>query len=523
MSTIYFVAPWDLNRDLACVPGSPEEGSVLLVESRAKGSQLPWHAKKLVLVLSAMDHFAEELRADGFDVNVRNAASYVEGIREEVRARGATRIVALRPREKGLERALVAAARAGSLGAELELHDDGSVGGHFLLGRAEFAEWASNQKESATGQRFRMDRFYAWMRERNGWLMDQEGKPLGGRFSFDAENRKVPKGERPPVPRRFPPDARTRAQMERVAAWPHVWGTPAGFAWPVTRDDALAGLDDFFATRAQDFGPFQDAMLCGEPHLWHTLISSSLNLSLIHPGEVVERILDAHARGAMPLASAEGLLRQIVGWREFVRGVYQVDTDALRTGNSLGGKRRLPQFFWDPELTDASCLRESLRQVYDEGYAHHIQRLMVLANFALLAGVEPMEISAWFWAGFVDAYEWVELPNVVGMGVYGYRGMTTKPYAGSGSYIHKMSDHCRGCRYDVKKRVGEDACPFNALFWNFVDRQPAVFRRSGRLAGLVKTWERWSEEERSAIRERARGWLDAQPPASRITVDPDRC
>ena len=519
--TIYFVAPWDLNRALACVPDDPSEGSVLLVESRAKGRQLPWHAKKLVLVLSAMHHFAEELRGAGFEVSVRNARTYVEAIREEVRARGARRVVALRPRERGLERSLCQAAAEGSLGAELVLHDDGGEGGHFLLTRAEFAGWAAQQSTSRSGQRYRMERFYAWMRARTGWLME-DGRPVGGRLSLDQENRKTPKKDtRPPAPRRFPPDAITRAQMERVAAFPHVWGEVDGFDWPVCRADALAALDDFFAGRHAGFGDYQDAMLRDEPYLWHGLLSPAMNLSLLHPREVLEQALAAYAAGEMPLNATEGFVRQILGWREFVRGVYQERVDSLRDANGLAAKRHLPQFFWEPEQVDAECLRQSAAQVWRTGYGHHIQRLMVLSNFALLAGVIPQEVSHWFWAGFVDAYEWVELPNVMGMGLYADPIMTTKPYAAGANYLNKMSDYCRACPYDPKARTGEDACPFNALFWSFVGRHPALFEKNGRLAGLIRTWRGWEEGEGAAIEARATRWLAAQPSAAPLSVDPD--
>ena len=449
MSTpAYFVAPWDLNRELACVPPQPDAGSVVLVESRAKGAALPYHRKKLVLVLSAMRHFAEELEADGFDVEIVNAPTYVDGIRRHVEARRSSRVVAMEPREWGLTRALDGAA----VGVPIERHDDGGEGGHFLLTREECREWLDGRS------RIRMADFYRWMRKRTGYLME-DGSPAGGSWSYDSENREHAKGVTPPEVERHPPDRITRRQMERVREWGGHWGAVDGFDWPVTRSTALAELDRFFGSRAACFGRYQDAMLADAPFLWHALLSPPLNLSLLSPKEICDRIVVEYEAGRMPIASAEGLLRQIIGWREFMRMMYWARMPDLRDANLLGADRLLPDFYWDPARTEMRCLRQSIGQVLESGYGHHIQRLMVQGNFALLAGVAPLEISHWFWAAFVDAYEWVELPNVHGMAVYADDSFTTKPYAASGSYIHRMSDYCGECRYDVKQRSGEDACP----------------------------------------------------------------
>ena len=504
----YFVGPWDLNRDLACLPATPGDGTVVLVESRAKGSALPYHRQKLVLVLSALHHFADELAAAGHEVEIINAETYVEGLRVHVREHRSEKIVALAPREWGLYRSLAAADRSGELGAPLELHDDGGQGGHFLLTRDEFADWADGRKA------LRMHEFYAFMRKRSGWLMER-GKPLGGRWSFDTKNRKFPRDEPVPDVPRHRPDALTRAQIERVAAWPGHWGDLSAetFGWPVTRRQALAELRDFFAHRADGFGPYQDAMLTDAPWLWHLRLSAALNLSLLHPQEVCERIVAEQAAGRMPLASAEGLLRQVLGWREFMRGIYWLKMPELRARNRLGAERALPAFFWDPSLTDMHCMQQCVGQVRATGYAHHIQRLMVLGNFALLAGIEPIEISHWFWAAFVDAYEWVELPNVHGMAVFADDSFTTKPYAASASYINKMSDYCAGCRYDPKRRTGDSACPFNALYWAFMHRHRGVLEDNPRLGVLYRTWDRWDDAQRTAILDQAEAFLGAMPAA----------
>lgn len=503
----FFVGPWDLNRELAVVPEDPRAGSVLFVESVAKGRALPYHRKKLVLVLSATHHFARELREAGYDVSVVNAPTYVEGIRRHVEERGSSRVVAMQPREWGLQRALEDADAEGALGAPLTMLEDGGEGGHFLLAREAFLSWAKGRKT------LRMDQFYRWMRKRTGWLMDG-GKPVGGKWSFDADNRKTPKkGVRPPKASSYPPDALTTRIMERVAGWPGHWGEVEGFDWPVTRADALEELRRFVDERLPRFGDYQDAMLADEPFMWHLKLSPAMNLGLVHPDEVVAPVVEAWERGDAPLNAVEGFVRQVIGWREFIRGVYWLRMPHLREANLLGAQRPLPAFFWEPDKTRMRCMSQSVATVQRHGYAHHIQRLMVLGNFALLAGIAPLEISHWFWAGFVDAFEWVELPNVHGMAVYADDAFTTKPYAASASYIHRMSDYCGGCAYDRKARSGEGACPFNALYWDFMARHRERLESNPRVAVLYRAWDRWSDDERAAIRDRARSFLDGLEPS----------
>ncbi len=503
---LFFVGPWDLDRRLPCVPDDPDRGRIVFVESVAKGSALPYHRQKLVLVLSAMHHFADELQAEGFDVTIVNAATYVDGLRAQVEITGASRIHAMMPREWGVARSLVTAAADGYLGAELRLHDDGGDDAHFLLPRSAFAEWARGRKT------LRMHHFYGWMRKRTGWLME-DGEPVGGKLSYDEKNRKPAKGLSPPDLLAHEPDELTTRIMERVSGWQGRWGSVDGFAWPVTRSAALEELDDFFARRAADFGPYQDAMLEGERFLWHARISAALNLGLLRPREIAERIQSAYDAGDMPLSSAEGLLRQIIGWREYVRGIYWLQMPELRDANLLEASRPLPKFYWEPSRTDMRCVQQAAGQVLATGYAHHIQRLMVLGNFALLAGVDPVAISHWFWAGFVDAYEWVELPNVHGMAVFATDVMTTKPYAASGNYIRKMSDHCGACRFDVEARTGPDACPFNPLYWHFMARHRERLSSNPRIGMLYRTWDRFDDDEQRAILETAETFLDGVEPA----------
>jgi deoxyribodipyrimidine photolyase-related protein len=357
-----------------------------------------------------------------------------------------------------------------------------------------------------------MDTFYRWMRRKLDVLLDGT-RPVGGKWSFDKDNRKPAKGARPPVLPTFAPDAITLGVMAEVDGWSTGWGETAGFGWPVTRSQALDALERFIEERLPSFGDFQDALVEGETFLWHACLSPALNLGLLHPSELLDAALDAYARGAAPINAVEGFVRQVIGWREFIRGVYHLRMPALREANRFGAETPLPDLYWDPERTEMACVSDAVRSVREHGYAHHIQRLMVLGNLGLLLGIRPRELSHWFWAGFVDAHEWVELPNVIGMALAADSTFTTKPYAASGAYINKMSNHCRGCRYNVRARVGDDACPFNALFWDFMARHRDDLGRNPRLGMLLRTWDRWSPEEQEAIRARAEAVQAALHPA----------
>lgn len=500
----YFVGPWDLDRRLDCVPNDPEDGTVVLVESVSKSLALPFHKKKLVLVLSAMRHFAASLREDGYDVSVVRARSYAAGIAKHVARTAATKVVALRPREWGIEKSLVAA----DLGCPLDLRDDGGAGGHFLLPRDAFAVWADGRKQ------LRMDVFYRWMRKRLGLLLDERGKPVGGKWSFDSDNRKPVKDKVPPPLPRYEPDAITQQVMEEVASWDHGWASVEGFAWPVNRGQALDALNRFVAERLETFGDHQDAMLNGEPFMWHACLSPALNLGLLSPEDLVEAAMAAWHAGRAPLNAVEGFIRQVIGWREFIRGVYWLRMPEMRTANRFEADQALPDFFWEPDKTNMRCVSEAVSAVHDHGYAHHIQRLMVLGNFALLARIAPLEISHWFWAGFVDAYEWVELPNVHGMALNADPSFTTKPYAASGAYIHKMSNHCGECAFNVKKRHGKDACPFNALFWDFMVQHREALSTNPRIGVIYRSWDRWEPSEQAAIRASAKDFRAALKPSS---------
>ena len=359
------------------------------------------------------------------------------------------------------------------------------------------------------------------MRQRTGILM--RGKePVGGEWNYDEDNRESFGKDGPQrVPRRFgfAPDALTRAVLAEVQAhYPEHPGSLDAFDWPVTRDEALEALDDFITRRLPQFGPQQDAMWTNQPWLWHSHIASALNLKLLHPREVCEAAEAALVAGEAPLASVEGFIRQILGWREFVRGLYWQRMPGYLDDNALDAQQQLPAFYWTGK-TDYACLANTIAQTLATGYAHHIQRLMVTGLFALLLGVRPKEVHAWYLAVYVDAVEWVELPNTIGMSQFADGGyMGSKPYIASGKYLQRMSNYCTGCRYNPELATGPKACPFTTLYWDFLDRHAERFAAHPRLKPQVNNLLRKSEEDRAAIRAdaallKARLAKDAKPDA----------
>lgn len=515
-AAITVVLPWDLDARLGAFPRTPADGWLLVLESRAKPAALPFHRQKLTMLLSALRHFVVEQRARGFHVEHRVADDYASGVREVASWARPRALHAVEPREHAID------VRFRALAAELPLtlHPDGGPGGHFLISREDFAHWAGERAH------LRMDLFYAMMRKRFDLLVDARGKPEGGQWSFDGDNRKHARGVvAPPIPW-FEPDDITRDVM-RWAEHHGRWGKLEGFGWPVTRQQALGWLDDFVRGRLESFGPYEDAIRSDARFLFHSLLSAPLNLGLLHPLELAHAAVEAYRQGHASLESTEGFVRQVIGWRELIRGVYWRLMPRLREANQLGAERPLPRFFWEPEEAPLQCLREALTAVRDTGYTHHIERLMVICNWATLAGIDPRAVSHWFWAGFVDAYEWVELPNVVGMGMFGTDAFTTKPYVASAAYIKRMSGlppkgrgpkttrheaPCARCRFDPDRRSGKGACPFNAMYWDFLRTHRASLGQNPRMRNLLGNLDRFGPEEVEAISATARGYREALVP-----------
>jgi deoxyribodipyrimidine photolyase-related protein len=472
----------------------PARDAILQMEVREEASYIRQHKRRLAFFFAAMRHFRDEQRAAGRQVyyseldDPANRGSFAAEVRRRAAELDPQRLILLQPGDWRVQEQLCA------LGLPIEIRADR----HFLCSHETFAAFADEHP------RLVLETFYRFMRRQLGVLLEPDGAPTGGKWNFDAENRAAFGRKPPPIPapRRFPPDTTTRSVLKLVAReFPDSPGRLEGFDFPVTRAQALQALDDFIAHRLGGFGTYQDAMLGGEPVLFHSRLSGLLNLHLLSPREVVDVVL-ANPSDA-PLNAVEGFVRQVIGWRELVRGVYWRFMPAYAEANALDADMPVPRFYWTGE-TDMRCLAEAIGHTIDHAYAHHIERLMVLGLFCLLLGARPNEVHRWHMSMFWDAIDWVSLPNALGMSQYGDGGLIgTKPYAASGSYINRMSDHCRQCRYDPHKADGEDACPFTTLFWDFLARQRARLARNPRMRYAYINLARKDPEALAAIRRRA--------------------
>jgi len=481
---------------------------VLMVEVQAEAGHVPHHRKKIAFLFSAMRHFARALEAEGISVDYvtlddpANRQSFQTELARAIERHDPERVILTEPGEHRV----LAMARGWSerLGLPVEIRADD----RFLCPHDTFAAWAEGRGS------LRMESFYRMMRRRTGWLMTEDGEPAGGSWNYDRSNRRPPKaGLAFPRPAGFAPDAITEEVLELVERhFPDRFGDLTPFWFAVTREDALQALDHFIEHALADFGPYQDAMVEGEDWLFHSALSQYLNAGLLLPAEVGERAIAAYEAGRAPIESVEGFIRQILGWRDYVRAIYDRFMPDYAEWNALGARRPLPAFYWDGR-TDMHCLARVIDQTRREAQSHHIQRLMVTGNFALLAGVAPKEIALWYLAVYADAFEWVELPNVHGMVMHADGGLLgSKPYAAGGNYINKMSDFCRHCRYDVKKKTGDKACPFNYLYWHFMIENRDELETNPRLGPVYRTLDRMDEDRRAAILADSRRFLDSLEP-----------
>jgi len=487
-----------LSHDLASLKAVDRaEAVVLMMEVAEEATYVPHHPQKIALFFSAMRHFADELRAAGWRVDYvaledpANTGDFTGEVTRAAARHGAARTLAVKAGEWR-----VLDAQASWPGVTL-LEDD-----RFLCSIDQFAGWAAPRK------RLVMEDFYRIMRRQTGLLMDGD-QPVGGQWNYDADNRKaVPKGHRFTPPIRFAPDAITRDVLALVQARFHNhFGSLEGFGWPVTRAQALDALADFITHRLAGFGDYQDAMVTGEDVLNHSLLSPALNLGLLSPLEVCRAAEAAYHAGTAPLNAVEGFIRQILGWREYVRGLYWFAGPDYTRRNHLDAHRPLPALFWGAP-TDLKCLAQAVDATRRNAMAHHIQRLMILGNFAMLVGSDPHEVHRWYLAVYADALEWVEAPNVIGMSQFADGGlMATKPYAAGGAYVNRMGDHCKSCRYDVKQRTGPRACPLNSLYWDFLARHEERLSSNQRLWRMYDGWRRFAPEEQVRVREQAAQFL----------------
>ena len=476
----------------------PAVDVVLMAEVLGEATYVKHHKQKLALIFGGMRNFAERLSARGVAVRyVRiDDPANTQGIDTELlRAlddQPFSEVVITGCGEWRLQQ------RLESLGARAGVAVNIREDDRFVCSQAEFEAWTRGRPDLV------MEFFYREMRKKTGLLMDGD-RPAGGRWNFDADNRKrIPPGVHPPSRQRVTPNAVARGAIADVARlFPDNFGDLGEFAFPTTTEEAHAVLDHFITDVLDTFGDYQDAMGVEQPFLWHGLISTALNMGLLLPLEVCRRIAGEYEAGRAPLNACEGFIRQILGWREFVPGVYWLKMPEYGLRNALDADRHLPWFYWSGESRSA-CINDVVSTVRRHAYAHHIQRLMVTGQFAMLLGVHPDEVDEWYMVVFADAYEWVEMPNTRGMATYADGGiMGTKPYAGSGAYINKMSDYCGRCTYDVRQRTGPDACPFNVLYWDFFMRNEGSLRGNQRVGYAYKTLARWPEAHRREIREEA--------------------
>lgn len=489
-----------LDRNSAAFDGFDEKTDIVwMCEAQDESTRIPVSLPRIVMFVSAMRHFRIKLEQEGIRVQYHDFSAkrmtLDRALREDIAALSPQRVILLEPGEWGIREVL----RAACPPALLEERADR----HFLCSHEAFEKHARGRKQ------LRMEFFYREMRRKHGVLLDADGEPEGGEWNYDSENRKSFGREGPgrltmPAPAAFPPDAITRGVIDDVRRYfPENPGRVDDFDWPITREQALIALKDFIDHRLAAFGDHQDAMWAGEPWLFHSRISAALNLKLLDTKEVIDQVERAYRKGKAPLAAVEGFIRQILGWREYVRGVYWRHMPQYLERNALDAREPLPAFFWTGD-TPMNCLSDCVGQTLRYGYAHHIQRLMVTGLFCLMLGVDPKEVHRWYLAVYVDALEWVELPNTLGMSQYADGGvMASKPYVATGRYIERMSNYCSGCRFDPGVSTGDKACPFTTLYWDFLQRHEKMLRANPRMGLQVRNLTRLDTDQRDAIRKQA--------------------
>ena len=500
MANLILILGDQLSHRLSALEGADKDNDlVVMAEVHSEASYTNHHKKKLVFIFSAMRHFADALAEDGWRVHYQRyhpdnpAQSIEQVIAELVRECQPERVITTECGEWRLHEQISRWHK--TLSIPVEIRPDT----RFVCNIDEFARWAEGRKQ------LRMEFFYREMRKKTGLLMTSEGQPEGGQWNFDTDNRKKWAGKPPaPAPFREEPDAITTEVIKLVNEYfSEHFGTTENFHYAVTAEQAQGALAHFIDFALPCFGDYQDAMSDNEDWLFHSILSPYLNTGLLDPMEVCEEAVRAWHAGRAPLNAVEGFVRQIIGWREFVRGIYWLLMPGYARENRLGNSRELPWFYWTGD-TKMRCMHKAIDATARNAYAHHIQRLMVTGNFALLAGVKPEAICDWYLAVYIDAFDWVELPNTLGMVMHadgGYLG--SKPYAASGKYIQRMSDHCQNCHYRVQDATGDRACPFNSLYWHFIDRHREDFANNPRMTMMYRNWDKQKSERREALRARA--------------------
>jgi deoxyribodipyrimidine photolyase-related protein len=504
MATLIPVFGDQLSHGLSSLAGQDKKACVILMaEVDEETEYVPHHKSKMVYILSAMRHHADDLRSAGWTVDyvkltdAENSGSFTGEIARAIKRHKVSALCVTEAGEWRVKAMLDSWPDRFDIPVEIRPDD------RFLCTHAEFESWTKDRKQ------LRMEFFYRDMRRKSGLMMNVD-KPEGGQWNFDAENRKPAKRDfAMPKPLHFAPNAVTQDVIQMVESrFAGNIGDTAKFGFAVTREDALRQQKHFLDHALPSFGDYQDAMLTGEPFLWHSILSPYINSGLLDPLDLCRAVEVQYRAGKVPINAAEGFIRQVIGWREYVRGIYWHAGPEYVESNALAATRPLPEFYWTGK-TDMHCLSQAIGQTIEHSYAHHIQRLMITGNFALLAGLNPKEVHKWYLAVYADAYEWVELPNSLGMSQFADGGMlASKPYAASGAYINRMSNYCSHCRYDVKQRTGPKACPFNALYWEFIARNEVKLRKNPRMAMPYKNWERMTDADKVALRAHAQQFLE---------------
>jgi deoxyribodipyrimidine photolyase-related protein len=475
-----------------------KEDVVLMCEVNEEATYVPHHKQKLAFIFSAMRHFSADLQDNGINVDYtklddsKNSGSFSGEVNRALQRYQCQKIIVTEPGEWRVLQMFKNWHK--TFDVEVEIRPDT----RFLCSIAQFKQWADSQKQ------LRMESFYRYMRKQTGWLMDN-GKPLGGKWNYDHANRKtLPKTISVPFRKPFEIDHIKEDVIELVARrFSDNPGEIKPFNWAVTREQAQTVFKTFINTYLENFGQFQDAMKTDEDFLFHAVISPYINTGLLNPREVCEAVLKAGEKKSLPIETIEGFIRQILGWREYVRGIYWLKMPEYVESNTFDANRPLPDFFWTAD-TDLFCLHQSIKATLNNAYAHHIQRLMIIGNFALLTGLTPKAVEEWYLSVYADAFEWVELPNTHGMVLYADEGLlASKPYAASGAYIHRMSDYCQHCHYNVKDKNGENACPFNYLYWYFLDKNRNRLSHNQRLAMPYRTLSKMTKDKIKMV------WKDA--------------
>ena len=481
--------------EVALERNAADQLQILLIESKGRLQRQPYQRKKLVLLLSAMRHYAERLRLDGLAVDYRASSSFAAGLIDHVKELGSGKIVTM--------------ACSSYEGREFQMNLQEHLGLPVeLIANTQFLAGRYNPIPSPEpDKRYVMEYFYRDMRGHFDVLMD-DGEPAGGEWNYDEANRKrLPKEIEPPEPIRFGPDEITQAVMEEVSGYETGVGSVDDFEYAVNHEEAEKALEDFLNNRLGQFGPYEDALTKRSHAVFHSMLSPYLNLGLLESLSVINKVEDLYRSGAARIESAEGFIRQVLGWREFMYWQYWRQMPGMLDQNAWEADASVPEFFWDGE-TDLACLAHALNRVIHTGYNHHIERLMVISNFFMLAGVKPRAANAWFLSMYIDAYDWVMPPNVIGMGLNADGGLTaTKPYIASANYINKMGDFCSDCTFDHKKRYGKNACPYNFLYWNFILKHEERLRANPRTARNVLSLRYLDEHDRELVQMEAQDFL----------------